>query len=72
MRTWLKEERVKQRLTQKQVADAIGVTESFYSLVEANKRQKKMDITLAARLANVLGMEVNEIVRKEAENESHR
>ncbi len=67
MRTWLKEERVKQRLTQKQVADAIGVTESFYSLVEADKRQKKMDITLAVRLANVLGMEVNEIVRREAE-----
>lgn len=67
MRTWLKEERIKQRLTQKQVADAIGVTESFYSLVEADKRQKKMDITLAVRLANVLGMEVNEIVRREAE-----
>lgn len=67
MRTWLKEERVKQRLTQKQAADAIGVTESFYSLVEADKRQKKMDISLAVKLANVLGMEVNEIVRREAE-----
>ena len=67
MRDWLKEERTKQRLTQKQVADAIGVTESFYSLIEADKRQKKMDIDLAVRLANVLGMEVNEIVRREAE-----
>jgi len=67
VRDWLKEERTKQRLTQKQVADAIGVTESFYSLIEADKRQKKMDIDLAVRLANVLGMEVNEIVRREAE-----
>lgn len=67
MRDWLKEERVKQRLTQKQVADAIGVTESFYSLIEADKRQKKMDIDLALKLANVLGMEANEVIRKEAE-----
>lgn len=67
MRLWLKEARTTQRLTMKQMADAIGVTESYYSMIESGKRQKKMDMSIAIRIGNVLGMSLDEIVRKEAE-----
>ena len=66
MRDWLKEARTQQRLTMKQMADAIGVTESYYSMIESGNRQKKMDVSLAIKLGNVLGLSLQEIV--DAEN----
>lgn len=56
MREWLKDTRLQQRLTQKQIADAIGVTESYYCMIEGGDRQKKMDVTLAIKIGNVLGL----------------
>ena len=65
MRDWLKEARTQQRLTMKQMADAIGVTESYYSMIESGNRQKSMNISLAFRLGNVLGMSLQEIMEAE-------
>ena len=62
MREWLKEARLAQKLTQKQVADAIGVTEAYYSMIESGDRQKKMDLSLAIRIANTLGISLDEVV----------
>lgn len=62
MREWLKEARLAQKLTQKQVADAIGVTEAYYSMIESGGRQKKMDLSLAIRIANTLGISLDEVV----------
>lgn len=69
MRDWLKEARTRQRLTMKQMGDAIGVTESYYSMIESGNRQKKMDVSLAIKLGNVLGMSVQEIVEAEGSGE---
>ena len=67
MRDWLRAARAAQRLTQKQVADALGVTEAYYSMIEGGNRQKNMDVSLAIKLGNVLGMSLEEIAAKEAE-----
>lgn len=65
MRQWLKDARMNQRLTMKQVADALGITESYYCYIENGERQKKMDIAIASRLANVLGMDLADIIAEE-------
>lgn len=70
MREWLKEARLARNLTQKQVADKIGMTEAYYSMIESGDRQKKMDLTMAIRLSNVLRVTLEEIVAaEEAEND---
>lgn len=68
MRDWLKEARQAQRLTQKQMADAIGISEAYYSLIETGDRQKKMDVSLAISIGNILGLSIEDIIRKEANN----
>ena len=65
MRQWLKDARTKQRLTMKQVADALGISESYYCYIENGERQHKMDIVTAKHLANVLGMELADIIAEE-------
>ena len=65
MRDWLKDARLKQRLTQKQMADALGITEAYYSRIECGDRQKKMDVSLAMNIGNILGMSIGEIIAKE-------
>ncbi len=65
MRNWLKEARTKQRLTQKQMADALGITEAYYSRIECGDRQKNMDVSLAIGIGNILGMSVQEVIDAE-------
>lgn len=65
MRNWLKEARAKQRLTQKQMADALGITEAYYSRIECGDRQKNMDVSLAIGIGNILGMSVQEVIDAE-------
>lgn len=65
MRNWLKEARTKQRLTQKQMADALGITEVYYSRIECGDRQKNMDVSLAIGIGNILGMSVQEVIDAE-------
>ena len=65
MRNWLKEARTKQRLTQMQMADALGITEAYYSRIECGDRQKNMDVSLAIGIGNILGMSVQEVIDAE-------
>lgn len=68
MREWLKEARLARKLTQKQMADAVGVTEAYYSLIESGDRQKKIDLTLALRLGTALGLSIAEVAKLEEAN----
>ena len=65
MRDWLKEKRRERGYTMAQMAAKLEITESYYSLIEANDRQKKMDIGLAIKLSDVLGIPVEEIINLE-------
>lgn len=66
MRDWLKEKRTQKNMTAGDMAKAVGISEGYYSRIESGERQRKMDIRLAMKLANVLGMSLQEIVDKEA------
>lgn len=66
MREWLQTARREKGMTKRQVANAIGITESYYGFIEKGVRQKKMDITLVAKIADVLGLNVTDIISFES------
>ena len=49
----------------KQMGDALNISESYYSMIENAERQKKMDITLVAKLSDVLKIQIVQIVAEE-------
>lgn len=66
MRKWLIALRNEKNMAAQEVAAAIDVSPAYYSLIENGKRQNPMDITLAAKLAVVLGVTLDEIVAHES------
>jgi len=67
MRGWLKEKRVAFGYTMAQMAKMLGITESYYSMIEAEERQKKMDMALASKLSAIFSTPIEKIA--ELENE---
>lgn len=68
MREWLKEKREERGLTMKDMAEKLGISESYYCLVESGDRQKKMDIMLVSGLSAALKIKVADIVKLEQQN----
>lgn len=52
-------------MNQQDVANKVGVSQQYYQMIESGKRQKKMDVTLCAKLADALGIPIEEIIRQE-------
>lgn len=65
MRDWLAEERKKRGMTQREVADKLDISESYYNYIESGERQKNMDLAVASKLSVVFGMTIEEIIAKE-------
>ena len=66
MREWLKNARESAGLTQAEMAENLGITESYYSFIEKGERQKKMDVTLIFKLSVFLGIPTEQIVQYES------
>ena len=66
MREWLYEARTNAKMTQADVAEKLCITESYYSLIENGERQKKMDVTLVAKLSDIFKIPADKIVQYEA------
>lgn len=66
MRGWMKKAREKSGMTMKEVAEKLNITEAYYSLIESGERQKKLDITIAAKMSDTFGVPIEEIVKNEA------
>lgn len=65
LRQWLKNIRESKGISQQNVAEKVGITRQYYQLIEAGERQQKMDITLIAKLSQVLGVSMNQIIDNE-------
>ena len=65
VRSWLQSLRNEKQLTMKQMGELLNISESYYSQIESTERQKKMDVTLVAKLAEVLGVTVECIISHE-------
>ena len=62
VRDWLVEARKNANMTQLQIAEKLNISEGYYSYIESGERQKKMDITFAMKLANILDMPIQAII----------
>lgn len=67
MRNYLVALRKEKNLTQKQLAEKLDISESYYNQIENGERQKRMDITIIDRLAKALNISVSDIIRCESE-----
>jgi predicted transcriptional regulators len=54
--------------TQKEIADKLGITQQYYSYIESGERQKKMDVQICEKLAQIFGISISEIIRLELEH----
>lgn len=67
MRDWLKTARTEKQLTMKEIGVKLGISESYYCLIENGTRQVNMDIGLAASIATILGISMEKVAQLEAE-----
>lgn len=51
----------------KDMGQKLGISESYYCLIESGGRQKRLDLALASKLAVVLGISISEVVHYEQE-----
>ena len=65
LREWLKKLREDAGLSQKELADKLGISESYYFYIEAGTRQKRMDLSLAKKIAEIFCLEISQIVEFE-------
>lgn len=65
MREWLRKSRKDKQITMSDMARKLGISESYYCLIENGERQKRMDISLLTNLSDILGIPISEIVKLE-------
>lgn len=64
-REYLKKMRAGKGLTMQDMGDALGITKQYYGLIEAGVSQKRMDITLVRKIANIFGVTLEDIAQHE-------
>ena len=65
MRDWLKKARTGAKMTMKETAKKIGVSESYYCAIENGTRQRSMDLSLAQKLSDIFQLPVKQILDDE-------
>lgn len=65
MRTYLKEARLKKKLTRAQTAKLIGISQNYYCDIENGKRQKDIKTSILVDLSTVLGIPIAEMIKAE-------
>lgn len=65
MREWLRSIRNEKQLTQLEMGQKMGISESYYNLIENGVRQVNMDISTISKLADALEISVNDIIKYE-------
>ncbi len=62
MREWLKQRRTEQHLTGAELAQKVGISESYYFLIESGKRQNPMTVNVIAGFAKALNIDPAKIL----------
>lgn len=66
MRTYLKELRTGSGKTQQAVADALNISQNYYSYIENGKRNKELSLRILFILADFYGVDLQDLVNEEA------
>lgn len=67
MREFLRDLRKERKLSQDDIAKRMGLTQSFYSMIETGERVERMNLEMAIKLANVLGIDSADFIKREME-----
>lgn len=65
MREFLKDLRKERGLSQDEISKRIGLTQSFYSMIETGERVERMNLDMAVKLAKVLGLKLEKFISYE-------
>ncbi len=65
MRSYLKILRQEKGMSQLEVAKELGISESYYNLIENGKRQNNMRINRALKLAKIFGITLEKLFELE-------
>lgn len=65
MRIYLTDLRNKNGLTQKDVSSRLGISESYYNLIEHGARQKDMSVILLLGLSQIFKVSLKSLIDKE-------
>lgn len=65
MREYLQSMRKEKKLTQKEVANKLNISESYYNQIENGERQKKMNISLINKLSKILDISIIDLISLE-------
>lgn len=66
MREWMEKTRKDRKMTMKDTARKLDISESYYSMIERGERQAKLDISLASKLSVAFGVSLEFIVTQES------
>lgn len=69
LRDYLKRERKKLGLTQREVADKLGISQNYYCDIENGNRQNEMRSNILTGLSKIFNLSVNEIIEMENREE---
>lgn len=67
MREFLRDLRKERKLSQDEISKRMGLTQSFYSMIETGERVERMNLDMAVKLANTLEIEPGEFIKYELE-----
>lgn len=70
MREWLKNARKEKGITMAAFSKELGISESYYSLIESGARQEKMDMAIASKISKILNISLKQIVNFEQQNKT--
>lgn len=65
MRIWMEQARKACGLTMKAAATKLGISESYYSMIERGERQQKLEIALAVKITEAFGVSLEYIAEQE-------
>lgn len=65
MRKWLKKLRTQKGWTQQETAEALQIATTYYNMIECGKRQPKMTIDMAQKIASVFDVSLDVVLKNE-------
>lgn len=65
MRDWLKDLRIKSGLTQREAAIRLGLSVSYYAMIETGQRMPDMSLSMMEKIADLFHVSVLFIADKE-------
>ena len=69
MREWLFNLRKAKNLTLKEAGEKLGISESYYKMIESGQRQQNMDMTLIQAISDAFEIPITDIFSYEMKQE---